>query len=108
MIFIASILFRTPPENIVNSLLKQEHLEIEVDESYFGSRRKGKRSCSASNKVTLFGLFKRNSSIYTCVIPNAKADNLMPIIREKVKPVNVIYMDFFTGYDAFDIRNFTH
>ncbi len=41
--------------------------EIEVDESYFGGHRKG----------------KRGGKVYTKVIPDAKADTLMPIIREK-------------------------
>ena len=34
--------------------------EIEVDESYFGGRRKGKRGRGAAGKVPVFGLLKRN------------------------------------------------
>ncbi len=34
----------------------------------------------------IFGLLKRNGRVYTIIIPNAKADILMPIIRQKVKP----------------------
>ena len=37
---------------------------LECDESYFGDRRKGKRGRSAGNKVPIFGLLKRNSSVY--------------------------------------------
>ena len=33
--------------------------EIEVDESYFGGRRKGKRGRGAAGKVPIFGLLKR-------------------------------------------------
>ena len=33
--------------------------EIEVDESYSGGRRKGKRGCGVAGKVPLFGLLKR-------------------------------------------------
>ena len=33
--------------------------EIEVDESYFGGRRKGKRGRGAAGKVPVFGLLKR-------------------------------------------------
>jgi transposase len=33
--------------------------EIEVDESYFGGRRKGKRGRWAAGKVPVFGLLKR-------------------------------------------------
>ena len=48
-----------------------EHLEmftgeIEVDESYFGGTRKGKRGRGAGGKVPVFGLLKRNGEVYTC------------------------------------------
>ena len=32
--------------------------EIEVDESYFGGRRKGKRGRGAAGKIPVFGLLK--------------------------------------------------
>jgi len=32
--------------------------EIEVDESYFGGRRKGKLGCGAAGKIPVFGLLK--------------------------------------------------
>ncbi|MBT6343630.1 MAG: IS1595 family transposase, partial [Tateyamaria sp.] len=39
--------------------------EIEVDESYLGGRRKGKRGRSAADKIPVFGLFKRSEKVYT-------------------------------------------
>ena len=33
--------------------------EIEVDESYFGGNRKGKRGRGAAGKIPVFGLLKR-------------------------------------------------
>ena len=82
--------------------------EIEVDESYFGGRRKGKRGRGAGNKVPVFGLLKRNGSVYAYTIPNAKADTLIPIIREKVKPDTIVYTDSFRSYNALDVSEFTH
>ena len=82
--------------------------EIEVDESYFGGRRKGKRGRGAGNKVPVFGLLKRNGSVYACIIPNARADTLIPIIREKVKPDSIVYTDSFRSYNALDASEFTH
>ncbi len=46
--------------------------EIEVDESYFGGRRKGKRGRGAAGKVPVFGLLKRGGKVYTKIIPDAK------------------------------------
>ncbi len=67
---------------------KSEHLEllegeVEVDESYFGGRRKGKRGCGAGGKVPVFGMLKRNGKVYTVIIPNANAESLIPIIGKK-------------------------
>ena len=47
--------------------------EIEVDESYFGGKRKGKRGRGAGGKVPVFGLLKRGGKVYARVIPNAKS-----------------------------------
>ncbi|MDQ6952790.1 MAG: transposase, partial [Mariprofundaceae bacterium] len=47
--------------------------EIEVDESYFGGHRKGKRGRGAAGKVPVFGLLKRGGKVYTKIIPDAKS-----------------------------------
>ena len=39
--------------------------EIEVDESYFGGRRKGRRGHGAGGKIPVFGLLKRGGKVYT-------------------------------------------
>ena len=82
--------------------------EVEMDESYFGGRRKGKRGRGAVGKVPVFGLLKRNGKVYTVVIPDAKAKTRRPIIREKVKPDSIVYTDRFRGYNALDVSEFTH
>jgi len=76
--------------------------EVEVDESYFGGRRKGNRGIGALGKVSVFGLLKRNGKVYTVIIPNAKSDTLLPIIRQKVKPDSIVYTDTFRSYNALD------
>ena len=55
--------------------------EIEVDESYFGGVRKGKRGRGAAGKVPVFGILKRGGRVYTQVIPDAASQTLMPIIQ---------------------------
>ena len=49
------------------------HGEVEVDESYFGGKRKGKRGRGAAGKVPVFGLLKRGGRVYALPIPGAKA-----------------------------------
>ena len=50
--------------------------EIEVAESYFGGRRKGRRGRGAAGKVLVFGLLKRGGKVYTKVIPDASSATL--------------------------------
>ncbi len=82
--------------------------EVEVDESYFGGVRKGKRGRGAGGKVPVFGLLKRGGKVYTAIIPDAKASTLIPIIREKVQPDSIVYTDSFRAYDVLDVSEFHH
>jgi transposase len=65
--------------------------EIEVDESYFGGRRKGIRGRGAKGKVPVFGLLKRGGKVYAKVIPDARSATLMPIMQEKILPDSIVY-----------------
>ena len=82
--------------------------EIEVDESYFGGRRKGKRGRGAGGKTPVFGLLKRGGKVYTKIIPDAKGATLMPIIQEKVIPDSIVYSDSWRGYNVLDVSEFRH
>lgn len=82
--------------------------EIEVDESYFGGRRKGKRGRGAAGKVPVFGLLKRGGKVYTKVIADTKSDTLIPIIHRKIVPDSIVYTDTYRSYNALDITHFKH
>ncbi len=84
------------------------HGEVEVDESYFGGKRKGKRGRGAAGKVPVFGLLKRGGRVYTLPIPNAKARTLMPILESRVVPDSIVYTDSFASYDVIDVSTFHH
>jgi len=82
--------------------------EVEVDESYFGGKRKGKRGRGAAGKVPVFGLLKRGGKVYTKIIPDASSATLMPIIQGKVKPDSIVYSDCWRGYNVLDVSEFKH
>jgi transposase len=82
--------------------------EIEVDESYFGGRRKGKRGRGAAGKVPVFGLLKRGGKVFTKIIPDAKSATLMPIIQDKILPDSVVYTDSLSSYNVLDVSCFKH
>ena len=82
--------------------------KIELDESYFGGVRKGKRGRGAAGKVPVFGILKRGGQVYTQVIDDTKSATLMPIIREKIKPDSIVYTDCYRSYHALDVSEFKH
>ena len=82
--------------------------EVELDESYFGGHRKGRRGRGAAGKVPVFGLLKRGGRVYTMVIDNAASTTLLPIIRQRVKPDSIVYTDGFSAYNVLDVAGFKH
>ena len=82
--------------------------EVEIDESYFGGVRKGKRGRGAAGKVAVFGLLKRGGKVHTAIVTDTKTATLLPIIRERVEPDSVVYTDCYRSYNALDVSEFHH
>ena len=96
---------------LVNLELQAEEIfggEIELDESYFGGARKGKRGRGAAGKVVVFGLLKRGGKVFAKVVQDTKTDTLMPIICRKIAPDSVVYTDSYHSYNALDVSEFYH
>ena len=77
---------------------------VEVDESYFGARRvrgkRGKRERGAYGKTIVFGVLKRESKVYTEIVPDCSKPTLQAIIRGHVEVSTVIHSDGWRGYDG--------
>ncbi|OIT24033.1 DDE transposase [Glaesserella parasuis] len=82
--------------------------QIELDESYFGGHRKGKRGRGAAGKVAVFGILKRQGKVFTVVVNDTKTTTLMPVISRKIKPDSWVYTDTYHSYDALDVSEFHH
>jgi len=82
--------------------------EIELDESYFGGARKGKRGRGAAGKVIVFGILKREDRVFTKVVSDTRTDTLMPIIIRKIAPDSIVYTDCYRSYNALDVSGFHH
>ncbi len=107
----ATLYFHKLRELIATKLAEQTPWlsgQIEVDESYFGGSRKGKRGRGAAGKAPVFGLLKRGGKVHAVIIPNVKQNTLLPIIRQTIKPDSIVYTDSFTSYDALDVSEFRH
>ena len=93
-------------DKIVSDEVPMMSGEVELDESYFGGRRKGRRGRGAGGKIPVFGLLKRNGYVHAMLIPNAASATLLPIIREKIRPHSVVYTDSFRAYDVLEFPSF--
>jgi len=88
-------------------ILQQLQGEIEVDETYYGGRRKGKRGRGAAGKTIVLGFKRRKSKdgksmVKTVVIPNVKEETLTRAINCYVKPGSTVYTDGLSSYDLDD------
>ena len=108
----AAMFYRKWREIIAYPLEQEAHEifdgAVELDESYFGGARKGKRGRRAAGKVAVFGILKRGGKVYTKVVINTKSETLMPLITRKVAPDSVVYTDCYRSYNALDVSDFYH
>ena len=76
--------------------------EIEIDESYFGAKRvRGKRGRGAANKTPVFGMLKRDGKVYTQIVKNCSASELIPILSQYSElDSSTIYSDCWKAYDG--------
>lgn len=73
---------------------------IEIDEAYFGGRRKGKRGRGAAGKSVVLGLLERQGKVYTRVVSTVSAEQLLDIIRNKTRKGSVFHTDTFKSYNS--------
>jgi transposase len=81
---------------------------VELDESYFGGARKGKRGRGAAGKVVVFGILKRGGKVFTKVVNDTRTETLLPLIARKVAPDSIVYTDCYRSYNALDVSDFHH
>lgn len=79
---------------------------ISMDKSYFGGRCRSRRGRGASGKVVVFGILKRNGRVYIVAVDNAKSDAL-PVIKQKIMPDSIVYMDSLSSYDKPGVSGFS-
>ena len=74
--------------------------EIEIDESYFGGHRKGNRGRGAAGKSVVLGLLERDGRVYTKVVDNVSAAELLTNIKAHTRKGSVYYTDTFRSYNS--------
>lgn len=83
--------------------------EVEVDEAYFGGRRRGgKTGRGAEGKTPVVGMAQRKGRIKAVAVPNIKSATILPIIRDSVEKGTTIYSDELKIYDALGYMGYGH
>lgn len=82
--------------------------EIELDESYFGGKRKGRRGRGAAAKIPVFGILERAGQVCVEVVPNVKAETLLDLTVKKVRRGSIVYTDRYGSYDALMFCGYKH
>ena len=96
--------FRKNIFNYCESQSNKLNGELELDESYFGGKRKGNRGRGANNKTIVFGILERKGQVYTKIVENVSKETLMEEIKNKTKKGSVFYTDGWRSYA--DLKQF--
>ena len=82
--------------------------DVEVDETYIGGERSGKRGRGADGKTILFGMLDRDGGVMTKVVQNTKGKTLKGLIAENVEEGSTIHSDEYRPYNGLDQMGYEH
>ena len=82
--------------------------EVELDESYFGARRKGKRGRGAAGKVTVFVILERAGRVWVTQVPDVTGETLLGLTVKTVRRGSIVYTDRFKSYDSLMFCGYRH
>jgi transposase len=74
--------------------------EIELDESYFGGKRPGRRGRGAADKQIVFGILERGGLVRIVPVEDVTAATLMEEVTTHTEKGCVYYTDQFRSYQS--------
>ncbi len=78
-----------------DTLFRKLSGHVEVDETYFGGGRKGRRGRGAAGKTIVVGLRQRGGRVKTLIVLDLKAATFRRLIRQHVRQRSTISTDGF-------------
>ncbi|MEZ5872853.1 MAG: IS1595 family transposase [Nitratireductor sp.] len=81
---------------------------VEMDETYVGGRRPGKRGRGAEGKTIVMGMKEKGGRVRTEVIPNVKKDTLRNVVLANVEPGSVVSTDELVSYGLLSGDGYKH
>lgn len=82
--------------------------KVEVDESYFGGKAKGKRGRGAENKTPVVGMVQRGGKLEVRAVENCRRGTVMPIVSDNIERGAKVYTDEFRVYEALPAMRYEH
>jgi transposase len=82
--------------------------QVEVDETYVGGVRRGKRGRGAEGKVAVIGIAQRQGKVVATAVPNVKRATIIPFVTSHVAPDAILYTDEFPSYDHITRFGYKH
>ena len=82
--------------------------EIELDEAYFGGKRKGKRGRGAGHKVPVFGIRERGGKVLVEPVADVDELTLTKLTRNHVRRGSKAYPDGFRSYNSLILQGYEH
>ncbi len=85
-----------------------EGLSVEMDETYIGGRRRGKRGLGAAGKTVVAGIVERKGRVVAQVVPNVQASTLIPLAKTRIMPSSTVYTDELPSYNRLRSMGYVH
>jgi transposase-like protein len=82
--------------------------KVEVDETYVGGNRHGKRGRGAEGKTIVMGMVERGGNVVANVVSDVKARTLLPEIQANVSKDATVYTDDFSSYGGVSKLGYAH
>jgi transposase-like protein len=94
--------------SMLNDEVSLEGSSVEVDETYIGGRRRGKRGRGAEGKTPVVGMVQRKGQVKAIKTDRVNSATVMPMIKANIKPDSTIYTDEYPIYNKLSQNGYKH
>lgn len=81
---------------------------VEVDETYVGGHRPGKRGRGAAGKTIVMGIKERGGDMRAQAIPDVKKETLRAVVKDNVEPGSFVSTDELVSYGLLAPDGYQH
>ena len=81
---------------------------VEVDETYIGGKRPGKRGRGAKGKTIVVGMLERDGDIIVKVVENVRRKTLHPLIEKNTEKGSTVHTDELRSYAGLNKKGYKH